>query len=462
LSRHGARDRVDRLNRAGHVEPAGPEGVIGEAVARCQEQVSDPVVRQVTVPRHGQRRGPCRDGRREGRATRRRRRVAGTGQVAGSEDRLAWGRQVDQPTPCRRVVGERGPGVRRGGRRNAEHPVGRPVVTDRAARRRRQVRAVIARSGHQQNACVVRRGDGGVERRCVVASKAQVDDLEPRRRGILDPRNDIAGDALAIRAQRPDRADLGLPARTRDAERVVADRRDAAHHAGSVSGAAVHIPRGVVVVNEVPAVHVIDVSVAVVVDAVAGHLAGVDPAVGVQIGVVGIHAAVNDGDGHSACRPVVPRGGRADQGQPPLARVVGVVGRRHAAHDHVRAGQSHLREALVELHGGFDRHARRRPDGLHAAPGDLLEHRRADSLVATHQRSAGAAPEDDEDLALGALHAASGLRGGGEGRPEWLRRPARLLPRDRAKETDGEGHPDPQTGAACGRAGARGRGQASA
>ena len=50
-----------------------------------------------------------------------------------------------------------------------------------------------------------------------------------------------------------------------------------------------------VVVDEVPSVEVVDVAVAVVVDAVAGNLAGVGPDVGLEVGMVEVDARVNDG-----------------------------------------------------------------------------------------------------------------------------------------------------------------------
>ena len=48
-----------------------------------------------------------------------------------------------------------------------------------------------------------------------------------------------------------------------------------------------------VVVDEVPAVDVVDVAVAVVVDAVAGDLTGVGPDVGLQVGMVEVDTGVD-------------------------------------------------------------------------------------------------------------------------------------------------------------------------
>ena len=79
--------------------------------------------------------------------------------------------------------------------------------------------------------------------------------------------------------------------------------------------------RVVVVVDEVPAVHVVDVTVAVVVDAVAGDLAGVDPQVGGQVGERRIDARVDDGDHLAAADRRVPCRRRIRDVQPPQVEV---------------------------------------------------------------------------------------------------------------------------------------------
>ena len=63
---------------------------------------------------------------------------------------------------------------------------------------------------------------------------------------------------------------------------------------------AVVILRGVVVPDEVPAVDVVNIAVAVIVDTIARNLGGVHPNVASKIQVVVVHAGVNYGNNHIA------------------------------------------------------------------------------------------------------------------------------------------------------------------
>ncbi len=97
----------------------------------------------------------------------------------------------------------------------------------------------------------------------------------------------------------------------------------------------------------VPAVDVVDVPVAVVVDAVAGRLGRVGPEV--EVGVVQVEPAVDDPDGDPvaggarAAGEVVPRLGRVDVGVGRAAALAGV------------AEPPHLAEAAIAGHGGAER-----------------------------------------------------------------------------------------------------------
>src|SRR5207245_8325634 len=76
---------------------------------------------------------------------------------------------------------------------------------------------------------------------------------------------------------------------------VVADGGDGA---GDVRAVAQVIHWIVVIIGEVPAVNVVAVAVAVVVDAIAGDFKRIGPDVGGQIGVGVIDATVDDADNH--------------------------------------------------------------------------------------------------------------------------------------------------------------------
>ena len=108
--------------------------------------------------------------------------------------------------------------------------------------------------------------------------------------------------------------DLGVPRDPRGANRVVADRRNRAGHMRAV---AFVVKRIGVVVGGVDAVHVVDISVRVVVDPVAGDFARIPPHVGLQIGMRVIHPRVNHGDDDV---------GRTREGFPGLRRInVGIA-----------------------------------------------------------------------------------------------------------------------------------------
>ena len=83
-----------------------------------------------------------------------------------------------------------------------------------------------------------------------------------------------------------------------------------------------------IVVDEIPAVHVIDESVQVIIHAVAGKLLLVHPDVRLQIGMVERNAVVHNRDGHG---PVAghprPGSGSVDGREAPEVFVTRIVGR---------------------------------------------------------------------------------------------------------------------------------------
>ena len=133
--------------------------------------------------------------------------------------------------------------------------------------------------------------------------------------------------------------------------------------AGDVRPVPELVVRQVVAVDEVPAMHVVDVAVVVVVDAVARDLARVGPDVAGEVGVGQLHPGVDDGDHHAR----VP-GGRVPGGlgvdvdvallvEPPQLREPRVVrceiGRDHA----VGLGIDDARHLLEPGDGGVHREA---------------------------------------------------------------------------------------------------------
>ena len=111
---------------------------------------------------------------------------------------------------------------------------------------------------------------------------------------VQDRADRIVCGSLPVRADELQRHDLDVPVHAGDADSVRAGRPD---RPGDVRPVAVVVERIVVVVHEVPAMHVVDVAVPVVVDAVActprARLARVRPDVRREIGVVPVHSRVD-------------------------------------------------------------------------------------------------------------------------------------------------------------------------
>ncbi len=233
--------------------------------------------------------------------------------------------QVDRR---RAVVGEGGQAVAfiGGGDRQdvrqivARRVVGHVVVIDR----------FVARGRDEQHALVAARPDGVVERLAVrpasptVVGHADVDPiLGSHHRRVIEGLDRGAGEAVSFGVEELQGHDRGVPVDAGDSVTVVAHGGD---RAGDVRPVAVVVHGIAVAVDEVVPVDVVDQPVAVVVDAVRRHFAGVGPGVGGQIGVGVVDARVDHGhDDAGAARGDVPRFGRVDVGvgrAPGLARVV--------------------------------------------------------------------------------------------------------------------------------------------
>ena len=229
-------------------------------------------------------------------------RAAGGAEAAaddGGADGVAGRGEVDGG---RAVVAEAGEGfvVGRGG--DADD-VGQRRV-GRVERRDVVVRVVVAGGGDVEDAAGVEAVDGAVELGLepIVVGAAAVgvvrgDDVEAavlQVGDVVEALQDAGVGEVSAAVAGLDGQDRGP---RRDAEPAEVVVRDGGDRAGDVSAVrravALHV---VVIVEKVPAADVVDVAVAVVVDAVAGDLARVDEDVGREVGVRVVDAAVDDRD----------------------------------------------------------------------------------------------------------------------------------------------------------------------
>ena len=217
------------------------------------------------------------------------------------------------------------------------------------------------------------------------------------------------------------------------------------------------VHRIVVVVVEVPAVHVVHEAVAVVVDAVSRDLARVGPDVRRQVGMRVIDAAVDDPDQDG----VVPHGGVPGQlrrdvdardaarlsgvVQPPLGRVARIVRGPRRLHDVIRLGVIHLRVAPQALDRLRSRAARSQAPVLGMAL-EFMQTRRAEVGARLAPLALGSARlELDQDVPLdvGQPGLLPGKRGGSGRRPSGLRGAAGRQGQCR-EEDEGKARPRPE------------------
>ena len=177
--------------------------------------------------------------------------------------------------------------------------------------------AVVAGRHHEERAPDARRSRG--ERGCSAGpAERAVHHARAHVGGVVECVREVEDGAAARAVEAAHGQDLRVPREPGDAGAVVADRRD---RPGDVRAVVVEVVRVVVVADEVPAAHVVDEPVAVVVPA-AGRVGAVGEDVRRQVGVVPCDSAVHDGDEHvRAADGQVPRELRVD---------VGVRGARHA------------------------------------------------------------------------------------------------------------------------------------
>ncbi len=228
-------------------------------------------------------------------------------------------------------------------------------------------------------------GDQRLQRDVVGAAAPRVvGDLDALVERVFEGRDRVGREPFALRVQEPQRHDLHVGGDTRDPRRVADLRGNGARDVRAVT---VRVVRIGVPVGEVPAVQVVDVAVAVIVDAVRGDLALVDPHHAIQIRVGPIDARVDDTD-DDPLRPCGrgPRRDDVDAGvalQPPLEHRVGVVGDDVRLDDLVGLGRlddrtrTEMGESDVQPDPGLD-HVDLWPVGLDPvgpddAPVDLIE-----------------------------------------------------------------------------------------
>ena len=231
--------------------------------------------------------------------------------------------------------------------------------------------AVVAGRDDEQRAR--RRRDGVVLRaREAVAAQRGVDHPRAVARGVGVGGEDVGDVAAAVVAEHAQRHQARGPAHAGHSAGVVAACRDGARDVGAVAVAVLGLR---VLVDEVPAVHVVDAPVAVVVEPVglapATRLAGVRPQVGAEVGMGGVDPGVDHRDGHlRRAGGDVPGLGSADGRQSPLIGQQRVVRRGGLVQDVVGLGVEHAVHALEVGDRGADADPRLGVDELEPPHGE--------------------------------------------------------------------------------------------
>ena len=250
-------------------------------------------------------------------------------------------------------------------RRQCARAVGRRVVVD----------VVVAGGDHVQRVRVRldRRQLRLVEPR---AAEAGVDDAHAHLAGVVEGLRDRDAGAAAAGAERPQRHDLRPGRDTGDALVVVGLRRDGAGDVGAVPVVVLRRvvrPRGAVALgdadarvlrDEVPALPVVAIAVAVVVDAVGAlvavervraGLARVERDLVGEVGMARQHARVDDADGDARAGGLGPRLGDVHVGVRCPGRVVAAAaGQEHLLADVLQAPERAV--VAVGAERGLDGH----------------------------------------------------------------------------------------------------------
>ena len=139
------------------------------------------------------------------------------------------------------------------------------------------------------------------ERVTPAAAETEADHVGTVVHGILDAGDDPAIEARALVVEHLQGHDAAVPVMTGDALGVIGRGADDTGAMRAVTDAPVIYTsrigtRIVVPIDEIPAVDIVHKAVAVVVLEVIGYFVGVAPDAALEVGMVQIHAAVNDGD----------------------------------------------------------------------------------------------------------------------------------------------------------------------
>ncbi len=204
-------------------------------------------------------------------------------------------------------------------------------VAARVVGRRVGVAAGVAGGGHEEDVRVVGRGDGVLQGLAEAAAAPRVaHHVDAHHRGVVDAGNGAVRRTGAAAAEELAAHDLDVPVHARHADAVVANATDGA---GAVRTVVVVVHGVAVVVVGIHTVDVVDVAVGVVVDAVAGDLAGIRPGIGREVGVRVVDTGVDHGD-HDIGRTVehAPALGRVDVSVrgTDMAAAIGLAGVVHA------------------------------------------------------------------------------------------------------------------------------------
>ena len=325
---HLGRERLRRQGCQGRrrVEPAARHGLAGEAgdgIDRPEDGGTD-----LGDGDAGLRGGQQGNHARHLRGGLRGARHAAKGAVGtGGVDPYAWSAEVDR---CGAVVGEAGEVVVPVSGGDRDHV--REVEADWIQGAHVAVDAAVASGCYERDADVARRPDGVLQhhRRPGAAAPTRVDRddvgavVAAHHGGVIDRGDSPASVTAAVVVINSQWHDRHLPVDAGDADPIVADRADDARHMRAVSVAVLHV---VVVLDEVPAVHVVDVAVVVAVDSDPLGFTGIRPDVGGEIGVGEVDPGVDDRH-HHALRTGgdIPRLRRVDVGaDQPVAADGGVA-----------------------------------------------------------------------------------------------------------------------------------------
>ncbi len=220
------------------------------------------------------------------------------------------------------------------------------IVTGRIVRVGIGVGTRVARRGDEKDVVGARIGDRQVHGLGESASTPAVaGEVDAHHGGVFDGRQGVGCAAGSAGVQEFQRHDRHVPTHAGHADAVVAHAADGP---GTVRPVAIVIHGIVVIVDEIPAVDIVDEAVAVVIDPVVGNFTGVGVDVGRQIGVSVVHARVDHahddvmgtgehvpGDGGVDIRPL-GTAGLADVVHPPQIDKAWVIGKLHRFEDIVR------------------------------------------------------------------------------------------------------------------------------